>query len=46
MTYSEAIQFLYDLRLFGLKPGLENTFKLAVWLFFSICGERSCGKRH
>lgn len=29
MTYSEAIQFLYDLRLFGAKFGLENTFKLA-----------------
>src|SRR2546421_10330052 len=30
MTYPEAIQFLYDLRLFGLKMGLENTFKLAA----------------
>ena len=30
MTYSEAIRFLYDLRLFGLKLGLENTFKLAA----------------
>src|SRR5256885_13070386 len=30
MTYSDAIQFLYDLRLFGLKLGLENTFKLAA----------------
>src|SRR5262245_42798795 len=30
MTYSEAIQFLYDLRLYGLKLGLENTFKLAA----------------
>ncbi len=30
MTYSEAIQFLYDLRLFGAKFGLENTFKLAA----------------
>src|SRR2546423_3729898 len=29
MTYPEAIQFLYDLRLFGLKLGLENTFRLA-----------------
>src|SRR5919197_4648033 len=29
MTYSEAIQFLYDLRLFGLKLGLENTRLLA-----------------
>ena len=27
--YTEAIQFLYDLRLFGAKFGLENTFKLA-----------------
>src|SRR5881392_2525258 len=30
MTYHDAIQFLYDLRLFGLKLGLENTFKLAA----------------
>jgi dihydrofolate synthase/folylpolyglutamate synthase len=30
MTYPEAIQFLYSLRLFGLKLGLENTFKLAA----------------
>src|SRR6266446_2967064 len=30
MTYAEAIQFLYDLRLFGTKLGLENTFKLAA----------------
>ena len=30
MTYLKAIQFLYDLRLFGLKLGLENTFKLAA----------------
>jgi dihydrofolate synthase/folylpolyglutamate synthase len=29
MTYSEAIQFLYGLRLFGAKFGLENTFQLA-----------------
>ena len=29
MTYTEAIQFLYGLRLFGAKFGLENTFKLA-----------------
>jgi dihydrofolate synthase/folylpolyglutamate synthase len=29
MTYSEAIQYLYSLRLFGAKLGLENTFKLA-----------------
>ncbi len=33
MTYSEAIQFLYSLRLFGAKLGLENTFKLAA-----LCG--------
>jgi len=30
MTYLEAIQFLYDLRLFGSKLGLANTFKLAA----------------
>ena len=30
MTYAEAIQFLYDLRLFGAKFGLENTYKLAA----------------
>jgi dihydrofolate synthase / folylpolyglutamate synthase len=30
MTYTEAIQFLYSLRLFGAKFGLENTFKLAA----------------
>src|SRR5437870_3783608 len=30
MTYPDAIQFLYDLRLFGLKLGLVNTFKLAA----------------
>ncbi len=29
MTYPQAIQFLYDLRLFGAKMGLENTLKLA-----------------
>jgi dihydrofolate synthase/folylpolyglutamate synthase len=29
MTYAEAIQFLYDLRWFGAKFGLANTFKLA-----------------
>ena len=29
MTYAEAIQFLYSLRIFGAKFGLENTFKLA-----------------
>lgn len=30
MTYSEAIQFLYGLRWFGAKFGLQNTFKLAA----------------
>jgi dihydrofolate synthase / folylpolyglutamate synthase len=29
VTYPKAIQFLYGLRLFGAKFGLENTFKLA-----------------
>jgi len=30
VNYSEAVQFLYGLRLFGAKFGLENTFKLAA----------------
>ena len=30
MTYAEAIQFLYGLRLFGAKLGLENTHQLAA----------------
>ena len=30
MTYSEAIRFLYALRWFGAKFGLENTFKLST----------------
>jgi dihydrofolate synthase/folylpolyglutamate synthase len=30
MTYAEAIRFLYDLRLFGAKFGLENMFQLAA----------------
>jgi dihydrofolate synthase/folylpolyglutamate synthase len=30
MTYADAIQFLYGLRLFGATFGLENTFKLAA----------------
>lgn len=30
MFYPEAIQFLYDLRLFGAKFGLENTLQLAA----------------
>jgi dihydrofolate synthase/folylpolyglutamate synthase len=30
MTYPEAIQFLYDLQLFGMKLGLENARRLAA----------------
>ena len=30
MTYPDAIRFLYDLRWFGAKLGLGNTFKLAA----------------
>ncbi len=30
MTYADAIQFLYSLRLFGMNPGLANTLKLAA----------------
>jgi dihydrofolate synthase / folylpolyglutamate synthase len=30
MLYSQAIQFLYSLRLFGIKLGLENTLRLAA----------------
>lgn len=30
MLYSQAIQFLYELRLFGAKLGLENTARLAA----------------
>jgi len=30
VTYSEAIQYLYGLRLFGAKLGLDNTVKLAA----------------
>jgi dihydrofolate synthase/folylpolyglutamate synthase len=30
MSYSEAIRFLYDLQLFGMKLGLENAFRLAA----------------
>jgi dihydrofolate synthase/folylpolyglutamate synthase len=30
VTYTEAIQFLYGLRLLGAKFGLENTYKLAA----------------
>lgn len=30
MTYPESIQFLYGLRLFGAKFGLDNTIKLAA----------------
>ena len=29
MNYPDAIQFLYDLRLFGMKLGLDNTLRLA-----------------
>jgi dihydrofolate synthase/folylpolyglutamate synthase len=32
MTYSQAIEYLYSLRLFGMKLGLENTFRLAAAL--------------
>src|SRR2546425_5850008 len=30
MTYAEAIQFLYDLQLFGARFGLETSFTLAT----------------
>jgi dihydrofolate synthase/folylpolyglutamate synthase len=30
MTYAQAVQFLYELRLFGMKLGLENTRRLAA----------------
>jgi len=30
VTYGESIQYLYGLRLFGAKLGVENTFKLAA----------------
>src|SRR6266496_5203618 len=30
MTYAEAIQYLYSLRWFGAKFGLENTVRLAA----------------
>ena len=30
MTYAEAVKFLYGLRLFGAKFGLDNTFQLAA----------------
>src|SRR5260221_6164323 len=30
LTYSDAIQYLYDLRWFGTKFGLANTLKLAA----------------
>ena len=30
MTYADAIRFLYSLRWFGAKFGLDNTFKLAA----------------
>src|SRR3989449_3277681 len=31
MLYSEAIEFLYGLRLFGAQLGLDNTLKLAAF---------------
>src|SRR6476659_18743 len=34
MDYEQAIEFLYGLRLFGAKLGLENTRKLAA-----LCGD-------
>ena len=40
MTYAEAIQFLYDLRLFGAKFGLENTRQLAA-----LAGQPQAGLR-
>ncbi|HXC98376.1 MAG TPA: folylpolyglutamate synthase/dihydrofolate synthase family protein [Verrucomicrobiae bacterium] len=30
MNYPDAIKFLYDLQLFGSRPGLENTLQLAA----------------
>jgi len=30
MTYSQAIEYLYSLRLFGMKLGLDNTLRLAA----------------
>ncbi|HUD82486.1 MAG TPA: HAD-IA family hydrolase [Candidatus Saccharimonadales bacterium] len=30
MSYAQAVQFLYELRLFGMKLGLENTRRLAA----------------
>jgi dihydrofolate synthase/folylpolyglutamate synthase len=30
MSYSEAIRFLYELQVFGMKLGLENAFRLAA----------------
>ena len=30
MRYTDALRFLYDLRWFGLKLGLENTRRLAA----------------
>jgi dihydrofolate synthase / folylpolyglutamate synthase len=32
MTYPQAIEFLYSLRLFGMKLGLDNTLRLAAAL--------------
>ena len=30
MSYAEAIRFLYDLQVFGMKLGLENALRLAA----------------
>ncbi|HRI16636.1 MAG TPA: folylpolyglutamate synthase/dihydrofolate synthase family protein [Verrucomicrobiota bacterium] len=30
MTYSEALEYLYSLRLFGFRPGLDTTLRLAA----------------
>jgi dihydrofolate synthase/folylpolyglutamate synthase len=40
MTYIEAIQFLYDLQLFGMKLGLENVLRLAA-----VAGNPQAGLR-
>lgn len=40
MTYAQAIQFLYGLRLFGTKLGLENARKLAA-----LAGHPQLGRR-
>jgi hypothetical protein len=30
MNHAEAVQFIYDLNLFGAKFGLDNTFRLTA----------------